>query len=206
MESFQAVAEAVPGTGLDAQSSTLDYPLMDDKTLYERFVAPLEPQMMKSIWRVVRHPDLAEDALQNALLTIWRKLDRVRNHPCPEALVLKIALNAACDVLRKRRRLLKHEESYSEREWPGCDDAFSRRLEDRELEGEVLKAVARLPRQQAAAVLLRIVQEQSYEAVAKALDCSETTARIHVSRGRARLSRWLAHLISKPGGQEEGDE
>lgn len=70
----------------------------------------------------------------------------------------------------------------------------------------MLRAIARLPRQQAAAVLLRIVQEQSYEAVAKALDCSETTARIHVSRGRARLSRWLAPLISKPGGQEKSDE
>lgn len=206
MECLPILAEAVQGPGLGAQSSVSDDPVMDDKTLYERFVAPLEPQMMKSIWRVVRHPDLAEDALQNALLTIWRKLDRIRSHPCPEALVLKIALNAACDVLRKRRRLLKHEESYSEREWPGSDDDFSRRLEDRELENEVLKAVARLPRQQAAAVLLRIVQEQPYEVVARALDCSETTARIHVSRGRARLSRWLAPLLSNPSGQEKGDE
>ncbi len=67
MESLPAIAEAIPGAGLDAQDSALDHPLMDDKARYERFVAPLEPQMMKSIWRVVRHPGLAEDALQNAL-------------------------------------------------------------------------------------------------------------------------------------------
>jgi RNA polymerase sigma-70 factor (ECF subfamily) len=192
--------------GPAAPSEALDSPLMDDKAAYERFVAPLEPRMMKSIWRVVRHPELAEDALQDALLTIWRRIDRVRDHPCPEALVLKIALNSACDVLRRRRRLLRREEPYPAGSDPGGEDPFARRLEGRAVEREVLAAVARLPKQQAAAVLLRIVEEQPYEDVARALDCSEATARIHVSRGRARLSRWLAPLLVRSGGQETIDE
>ena len=29
--------------------------------------------MMRSIWRVVRNPDLAEDSLQDALAVVWKK-------------------------------------------------------------------------------------------------------------------------------------
>ena len=70
-------------------------------------------------------------------------------------------------------------------------------MERKEIEGEVLAAIARLPRKQAAAVLMRIIQDQSYRAIAQALGCRETTARIHVSKGRAKLSRQLSHLSSK---------
>jgi RNA polymerase sigma factor (sigma-70 family) len=75
------------------------------------------------------------------------------------------------------------------------------RLEKKQLEEEVLKAIARLPKKQAAAVLMRIVQDQPYEIIAKALGCSEVTARIQVSRGRTRLSHWLSHL--RPDSREE---
>jgi RNA polymerase sigma factor (sigma-70 family) len=70
-------------------------------------------------------------------------------------------------------------------------------LEKKEIEEEVLAAIARLPRKQATAVLMRVVQDQPYPAIAQALGCRETTVRIHVSQGRARLSRELSHLSSK---------
>jgi DNA-directed RNA polymerase specialized sigma24 family protein len=40
-------------------------------------------------------------------------------------------------------------------------------------------------------VLLHIVEEQPYEEVARAMGCSESTARVHVLRGRAALARRL---------------
>jgi len=41
-------------------------------------------------------------------------------------------------------------------------------------------------------VMLHIVEERSYEEVAQAMGCSETTVRVHVLRGRATLARRLA--------------
>lgn len=93
-------------------------------------------------------------------------------------------------------RYLKHEKQeesnqLSNRSESDLPDA----LEKKETESEILKAISRLPRKQAVAVLMRIVQEQPYDAIAKTLGCKEVTARIHVSRGRVRLSQWLSHLI-----------
>jgi len=57
-----------------------------------------------------------------------------------------------------------------------------------------IDAIARLPEKQAAAVTLRVLEEQPYEAVAAALGCTEPTARVHVLRGREKLARRLGPL------------
>ncbi|MCK7462047.1 MAG: hypothetical protein MZU84_08305 [Sphingobacterium sp.] len=66
---------------------------------YDSLVRPLEPRMMRTVWRIVRHEEAAEDALQDALAVIWKKRDAVARHPNPRALILKIAVAAA---LRRR--------------------------------------------------------------------------------------------------------
>jgi DNA-directed RNA polymerase specialized sigma24 family protein len=106
-------------------------------------------------------------------------------HPNPQALVLKICLNAAYDTLRRRKRYLRCEEISALGNMP-CprDQGALQELAAREVEGQVLQAISRLPRKQALAVLMRIVQEESFDAIAAALECTEITARIHVSKGR----------------------
>jgi DNA-directed RNA polymerase specialized sigma24 family protein len=52
---------------------------------------------------------------------------------------------------------------------------------------------------------MRVVEEQPYAVVARALGCAEITARIHVMRGRSRLRRLLAPLAperTRIGGAE----
>jgi RNA polymerase sigma factor (sigma-70 family) len=175
---------------------------------YDTFIKPLESRMMRSIWRIVRQREAAEDALQDALARIWRKRGAVARHPNPEALVLRIAVGAAYDAVRKMRRRLRHE-------IPGLPDStadstahpVSQGAEGQALRAGILEAIGRLPKQQATAVLLRIIEEQPYEEVARGMGCSVTTARIHVMRGRAALCRRLAHL--RPGlsrGHEDDDK
>jgi RNA polymerase sigma factor (sigma-70 family) len=172
----------------------------DFQGIYEELIAPMESRMMRSIWRVVRNSEMAEDTLQDALTAVWKKLHRVRRHPNPQALILKICLNAAYDTLRRHKRYLHHEEISTLSNTPVLPDQGAMRvLAARELEAQVLQAIAQLPRKQALAVLMRILQEESFDVIAHSLGCSEITARIHVSKGRARLQRLLAHLDPSAG-------
>ena len=165
---------------------------------YEQLIAPIEAQMMRSIWRIVRHPEAAEDTLQDALTIIWKKLDRICRHPNPHALILKICVNAAYDTLRKSRRIRQREESAEIQDLPSESPGNGpERLEQKNVEAEIMGAIRRLPKKQALAVLMRIVQEQPYGSIAQVLDCSEVTVRIHVSKARLKLSQWLSHLDPK---------
>ena len=164
--------------------------------------------MMHSIWRIVREREAAEDALQDALTVVWKKRDAVARHPKPEALILRIAVSAAYDAVRKNRRRLRHE-------IPGLPDErvddtatpVAKGIEDKGLRAAIMGAIGRLPERQATAVLLHIVEELSYEDIARAMACSESTVRVHVMRGRAVLARRLAReLTDLVGGRERNGE
>jgi len=164
---------------------------------------------MRSIWRIVRERHAAEDALQDALTIIWKKRHTVARHPNPQALILRIAATQALDALRKSRRRLRREVSgLTDNLADNSAGEESKNSEGRELRTAVLAAVGRLPKRQAAAVLLRIIEEQSYEEIALAMGCSKSTARIHVMRGRAALARRLAGYRPgrRPGFEKGGKE
>ena len=78
------------------------------KDVYESLIRPVERRLIRSIWRVVQNPDDADDALQDALQRIWKRRLQVARHPNPPALILRIGVNAAHDVLRRRMRINHH--------------------------------------------------------------------------------------------------
>ena len=155
--------------------------------------------MLRAVRRIVRDPDAARDALQDALVRLWQRRDVVRGHPNPEALVLRVCLHAAIDAARRgRRRREASDEAFEMRGACGQEPADA--LEETERHGAVLAALARLPHRQAVAVVMRAVEDEPYAVIAQALGCAEITARIHVMRARARLGRLLAHLAPKTTG------
>jgi RNA polymerase sigma factor (sigma-70 family) len=184
--------------------SRRESPVIDDKTIYDELIAPLEATMMRSIWRIVRSTDTAEDCLQDALAVVWKKRFQIRRHPNPQALILKICLNAACDSLRSLKRNRRQTDlSRLDNALAPPDHDADRDLEEREIVERVQQAIRRLPRKRALAVMMRLIYEESFEAIALALDCSEITVRIHISKGRAQLRKWLDPLY--PGSPQEVD-
>jgi RNA polymerase sigma factor (sigma-70 family) len=174
-------------------------------SFYETYLAPLETRMLRTAWRIARDPDRARDALQDAMARAWAQRDRVRAHPNPGALVLRITIHAAIDGLRRERRRLRAEDRAEPAAWHASRPAGPATAAERnEVRALVLDAIARLPEKQAAAVTLRVLEEQPYEAIAAALGCAEPTARVHVLRGREKLKHLLRDLA--PAARTAGGE
>ena len=170
-----------------------DHALSSLHSDYERIIRPIEQQMMRSVWRITQNAEDADDAFQEAMTQIWQRLPRIRSHPNPQALVLRICTNVACDVLRRKTRRGNHEQSLS---IPVIDAApeVAALIFSSERREQVKAAIARLPEQQATAVTMRFLLYCPYEEIAQALGCAEATARVHVTRGLNRLRELLAHL------------
>jgi RNA polymerase sigma factor (sigma-70 family) len=179
--------------------------LDDDEAFYERYVEPLEGRMLRAVRRVVRDPDLARDALQDAVVRLWRHRERLRGHPNPEALAVRVCFHSAIDAARRdgRRRETAGADLEGRPGPPGLGPGEM--LEQSELHEAVVRAITALPSRQALAVLMRVVEEQPYAVVARALGCAEITARIHVMRGRSRLRGVLA-AFGGPRGRGGGVE
>lgn len=162
---------------------------MDDRqSEYERWVKPIEQQMVRAVWRIVRDPDEAADAFQEAMLTIWRRWPRVRRHANPPALMMTICIHAAYDRLRQRARHARREVSdeYLEHRC-SSDPPADERLAKRETLAAIHAAIAGLPPMQGAAVSLRLLADLSFEAIGQALGCSTVTARTNCLRALRKL-------------------
>lgn len=169
---------------------------LDDEVEFARLVLPHRARMQRAIWGVLRDADLSEDALQDALVVLWRKIGVLRDHPNPEAFVLRVSIDAARDRWRARRRRdarCRPLEDARRLQAPG-EVAGPDPIEQAETRTAVLAAIDRLGSRQASAILLRAVEDEPYAHVAQALGCSEATARVHVQRAREKLRHWLGHL------------
>lgn len=122
--------------------------------------------------RILRDPGLAEDVLQNALVTIWRKLPHLREPDRFDAWAYRILVNACyADAPRNRRwastvRVLPIDRANE------ADDFQS--ISDRD---ELEQAFRRLPLDQRAVFVLHHHAGLPLVAVADALGIPEGTAR-----------------------------
>ncbi len=160
---------------------------------YGRFIEPIEDRMIRSVWRITRDAQDAEDAMQTALLVIWKRRNRVAGHAAPPALILKICANAAYSIARRHARDRRRTGPPDHGDEPvDLVRAPWLELARREMSDELLAAIHRLSRRQAVAVTLRVFEELPYEQIAAAMNCAEVTARKHVERARRQLQVVLA--------------
>ncbi len=162
---------------------------MADAGIYEQHIQPLESRLIASAWRVLGNEEDARDALHDALTRIWHNRDQLTKHPNPTAWMLRITLNAAYDLLRKRKPWQPLPPEH-----PGQSGSPEAPIQHAETRQRLLAEIAQLSPQQAQAVLLRLVEAMPYREVAAALGCSEQTARVYVHNGRDRLRRRLSDL------------
>jgi RNA polymerase sigma-70 factor, ECF subfamily len=164
--------------------------------IYDELIAPIQERMKRTVARVVRDPEDAADTFQNALASIWKNLRKIHRHPNPQACILGICVNASYDTLRKRSRVGKREVGVEKlSEFSSSQDGPDGYAFGRERERTILSAVASLPPNQATAVFLRLVEGESFAAIAEAIGCREATARSHVSKGKAGLRELLADVL-----------
>jgi RNA polymerase sigma-70 factor (ECF subfamily) len=175
---------------------------IEERNKFVELVRPVEERILRTLWRILRNADDADDAHQETLLRLWRYRKRIVAHPNPEALILRMCAQAAHDVLRRRLRRGRHEDLAAYENMVADTASLAReRIAQEEQVREILAAIAAMPQKQAIAVTMRIIQQESYRAIAQALGCSEVTARSHVSRARTLLAeRFAPH--STPSARE----
>lgn len=153
--------------------------------LYERRYPLIRGYLRR---RLGGHPDLVLDLVAETFARALERRGQFDGDRGPAAgWLIGIARHLLLDAARHRR----------------VDDASRRRLgmerisfEPQELEllerdsaSELERSLARLPDEQREAIEKRVLEEESYEAIAAGIGCSQQVVRKRVSRGLATLRR-----------------
>ncbi|MGW4464455.1 RNA polymerase sigma factor SigM [Micromonospora sp. NBC_01796] len=139
----------------------------------------------------------AADALQDALLSAHRAAARFRGDAAVTTWLHRIVVNSCLDRIRRRQAhptvpLPDGSRTDETGRWTGIEPAAPAPDHDTAL--VVQQALAKLPAEQRAAIILVDVQGYPVAEVAIMLGVAEGTVKSRCARGRARLALILGHL------------
>ena len=135
------------------------------------------------LWRMMRDPQDAEDALQETFLRAFKGFPRLRENSNLRAWLYKIATNVAYTQLKKRNHQNSRITDITEYTFLATSD----NLEQRDLLKAVRQAVDQLPYKQQAALMLRNYHGLSYAEIGAILECSPESARANVYQAIKKL-------------------
>lgn len=146
--------------------------------------------------RVMHHREDAADALQDAMISAFRRADSFRGDAKVTTWLHRIVLNACFDRLRRRQArpsVPLPEEPDRSPELTARDDPAAEAVRS-SLADEVNRALGKIGADQRAALVLVDLEGYSVEQAAGILGCAPGTVKSRCSRGRARLAIFLRHL------------
>lgn len=178
---------------MDAE--TVDQPLLErcqrgERAALEELVARVQGRVYNFAVRASGSQTAAEDITQRVLVKMVREVGSFRLEASFTSWLYRIVVNEWIDERRRLKRLVY---------WPveglarwrtnraGPEEEYGRS----EREQAVLAAVGKLDANLRGVVLLRYLEDLSYEEVAAALGCSMGTVASRLSRAHARLKDLL---------------
>lgn len=172
-----------------------------DENAYQELVNRYRDRLMNFVYRYVGGKEDAEDIVQDTFVKLFTKKHYYRPKAKFSTWIYTIASNLAKTELRKRKR---HKISYlsqmgaQEKDFDlPIDDTTDEYTEGVFTEGQIQNAIQKLPLHFRTAVILRDIQELSYEEVSKILDVPLGTVKSRINRARLQLQEELKNVKQK---------
>ena len=167
-----------------------------DVGAYNQLVYRFKDRLLNFIYRFVNDLDLAEDLVQDTLLKLYTHKDSYQEIAKFSTWLYTIAANLARTELRKKKRRKTFsvtELSRDDREFiiASSDVDPSEDLSSHNFEKSVQRALAELPDDFKTIIILRDIQELSYDEISKIVDVPLGTVKSRINRGRVKLQQLL---------------
>lgn len=156
---------------------------------FQTDILPLKDKLYRLALRVVCDRQEAEDIVQDTLLRLWERRDDLEQIQSLEAYSLTLCRNLALDRSKAARRsLLPLNEQ--------LDSPIDLRtpidqLDERQRVEILMKHINLLPEVQRSIILLRHIEEKSYDEMATILSLSTSQVKVYLHRARQQLKSFL---------------
>jgi RNA polymerase sigma-70 factor (ECF subfamily) len=164
-----------------------------DRLAFEQLYRRFYPRLFGYLLRLVRRPELAEEALDDAMVVVWQKAAEFRGSSRVSTWIFGIAYRKGLKALERSERGETDLERAPAGE-PVDEGGPERDLRRRELAMQIDAALGRLPVEQRAVVELTFIHQLPYREIAELLGCPVNTVKTRMFHARRRLRRLLPGL------------
>jgi RNA polymerase sigma factor (sigma-70 family) len=177
-----------PGDDVDDDRALLAAHVAGDADAFAELVRRNRDRLWAVALRTTGDREEASDALQDGLISAFRRAETFRGDAQVTTWLHRIVVNACLD--RMRRRKTRPTEALPEDEDRSAELAFEPAEDPAEVSErrtDVMAALAQLPDEQRAALVLVDMEGYSVEDAAAVLDCAVGTVKSTMARAVARL-------------------
>jgi len=166
---------------------------------YDILVKRYKDPLMNFVYRFVGDRDICTDVVQDTMIKFYLNKDSYRSFAKFSTWIYTIAGNLAKNELKRRRRRIIFSINNS-------DDERSPQIEDKmflapdkaadgEIRNEIIqKALLKVKPVYREVVILRDIQDLSYEEISEITGLAIGTVKSRINRGRAQLQKLLKHI------------
>lgn len=191
------MAADLPAAPPDAIESLIQRCLKGDQLAWEAIVRQYWRKVFNVAYKFVGKHDEAEDLTQDIFLKIFKSLDTFDRRANFQTWLISISRNLCIDhyrSVRKERETIDRDVDAAELAPAAAEAGPIAALEQRDRVALLRLAMAGLPDALREAVLMRDIQELSYQEIADRLGLPEGTVKSRINRGRTELARQIRQL------------
>jgi RNA polymerase sigma-70 factor (ECF subfamily) len=175
--------------GVGEENQLIDRALQGERDAFAQLVELNQDRLFASMLQITCSPDEAEEVVQEAFIRAFIKLDTFQRNSQFFTWLYRIAFNAALTRRRRKRARVSLDQCREDNglEVSDTGDAVDEPMLREERIAMVREALQTLTEEHRAILVLREMQENSYEEIAEILDISIGTVRSRLSRSRRQL-------------------
>jgi RNA polymerase sigma-70 factor (ECF subfamily) len=198
-----------PASPPDSIETLIQRCLQGDQVAWEQVVRLYWRKVFNVAYKFVGKHDEAEDLTQDIFLKIFKSLDTFDRRANFQTWLISVSRNLCIDhyrSVRKERETIDRDVDAVELAPAAPEPGPIAALEQRDRVVLLRRALAALPETLRTAVLLRDIQELSYQEIADRLRLPEGTVKSRINRGRSELARQIRKLRGddySPTGQSD---
>jgi RNA polymerase sigma factor (sigma-70 family) len=166
------------------QSSIIKGCKQGQEKAFKALVDQYAPKLMAVCHRYLKDTDLAKDALQESLISIFKSIASYTGTGSFDGWITKITVRACLSEIRNKRQL--HDLAIvDQQEVTGYDDQLPFDTED------IIKLINELPELQRIVFNMHVVEGFSHAEISALLNIAESSSRVYLTRAR----KWLQDSI-----------
>lgn len=168
-----------------------------DPKAFDALMRKYSPELFNFILRMVSNAEDAQDILQDTFVRVWEKSGQFKGNSNAKTWILRIAINLSYSHLKRRNRWSLAVLDEVKTLLSGSDPA--KETEDLHHSKLLEKSLKTLTPRQHAVVVARIYQDLPFAQIAKAVGCSENSAKVHFHEGKKRIEAYMNKQVKQDG-------
>jgi len=158
---------------------------MGDKDAFAEIIERYERPLRYFINRLLDNSELTEDIFQDTWLTVIRRIHGLREIDAFPAWLYRIARNKVYQQLRKKRNFSRLDENIAVEDYAEDDDFPP------EDAAKVHRCLKELPLEYREVLMLRFLEQMSYQQISQVLNCKLGTVRSRIHYAKIALKKEL---------------